>query len=65
MNIAFRANSPELASAFDMAAAGAGFSGLDGHRSLGGFRASLYNAVALDAAEDLASLLMDFASQKA
>jgi len=59
MNVAFRATSPEIASAFGMAAARAGFSGLDGHRSLGGFRASLYNAVTLDAAMALADVVRD------
>ena len=38
-----------------------GFYGLEGHRSIGGLRASLYNAVSLNAAEKLAKFLKEFA----
>lgn len=57
MNVAFGLRDPSLAGSFRQAWEGIGFSGLDGHRSLGGFRASLYNAVGLDAAENLAQFL--------
>ncbi len=57
MNVAFRLRDPSREKAFRVAAAEAGFAGLDGHRSLGGFRASLYNAVTTEAARDLAEFL--------
>lgn len=57
MNVAFRLRDPSREQAFLVAAAEAGFAGLDGHRSLGGFRASLYNAVMLEAARDLSGFL--------
>lgn len=45
MNVVFRLPSPEMDQAFLEDASAAGFYGLEGHRSLGGLRASLYNAV--------------------
>jgi phosphoserine aminotransferase len=45
MNVVFRLPSPELDKTFLEEATAAGFYGLEGHRSLGGLRASLYNAV--------------------
>ena len=36
---------------------------LKGHRSVGGIRASIYNAVGLDAVETLASFMKDFAQK--
>ena len=45
MNVCFRLPSPELESLFLSESEKAGFVGLRGHRSVGGVRASLYNAV--------------------
>lgn len=45
MNVPFRLVSPELDGVFVQQAAAAGFVGLAGHRSVGGVRASLYNAM--------------------
>jgi phosphoserine aminotransferase len=53
-NVAFRLPTRELEGAFLAQAGKAGFYGLEGHRSLGGLRASLYNAVTED---DVASLV--------
>jgi phosphoserine aminotransferase len=39
--------------------------GIKGHRSVGGFRVSLYNAMPLKAVEVLAELMNDFAHTKA
>ncbi|KAM7220935.1 phosphoserine aminotransferase [Rhypophila decipiens] len=39
-----------------------GLTGLKGHRSLGGIRASLYNSVPLEGAEKLAKFIRDFAT---
>ncbi|TVQ59647.1 MAG: 3-phosphoserine/phosphohydroxythreonine transaminase [Phycisphaerales bacterium] len=44
MNVCFRAPSEELEKAFIAEATKAGFDGLKGHRSVGGMRASIYNA---------------------
>lgn len=44
MNITFRASREELEPKFIAEAAEAGLSGLKGHRSVGGMRASVYNA---------------------
>ncbi len=61
MNIAFFL-SPEFSlEYFFKSAESAGFYGLKGHRSLGGVRASLYNALPLEAAEKFAQFLSDFA----
>ena len=51
MNVTFRMESPEAEAAFLETAAGENFIGLKGHRSVGGLRASIYNAVP-DAAID-------------
>jgi phosphoserine aminotransferase len=45
MNVVFRLPTPELDRLFLEESVAAGFYGLEGHRSLGGLRASLYNAV--------------------
>lgn len=60
MNVAFNLASPELERRFLDEAQAAGFSGLAGHRSLGGLRASLYNALTLAAVEQLAGFMADF-----
>lgn len=60
MNVAFRLPTPALEQAFMAEAASAGLAGLDGHRSLGGLRASLYNAVAAEGVDELCALLERF-----
>ncbi len=62
MNVAFNLPSPALEAEFIAAAQAAGFSGLAGHRSIGGIRASLYNGLKLTAAEKLADFMADFQS---
>jgi phosphoserine aminotransferase len=64
MNVVFRLSSEALEEELLAAAAAAGMVGLKGHRSVGGLRASLYNAVPLAWAEALASLLADFARRR-
>jgi phosphoserine aminotransferase len=39
----------------------AGLVGLKGHRSVGGIRASIYNAITLESVEVLASFMKEFA----
>lgn len=62
MNVVFRiaGGNESLEKNFVEAAATAGFIGLAGHRSVGGLRASLYNAVTLEAVQALASCMREF-----
>ena len=57
MNVTFRMESPEAEAAFLETAGASGFIGLKGHRSVGGLRASIYNAVPDAALDALISLL--------
>ncbi len=63
MNVVFRLKSPELEEKFLAAAKAAGMMGLKGHRSVGGMRASLYNAVPVAWAKALGELIADFAKK--
>jgi len=60
MNITFRVADEELEKQFLAEAKAAGFVGLNGHRSVGGCRASTYNAVPLEACEALRDFMVDF-----
>lgn len=60
MNVSFNLDSPELEKRFLADALAAGFSGLAGHRAIGGVRASIYNALTLDAVERLVGFMEDF-----
>jgi len=60
MNVALNLPSAELETHFLADAAAAGFSGLAGHRSVGGIRASIYNALTLQAVEKLVDFMQDF-----
>lgn len=60
MNITFRVTDEELEKQFLAEAKAAGFVGLNGHRSVGGCRASTYNAVPLEACEALRDFMVDF-----
>lgn len=64
MNVVFNLPTPELETEFIADALAAGFSGLAGHRSVGGLRASLYNAVTLEAVGNLADFMADFRRQR-
>ncbi|AZB42242.1 3-phosphoserine/phosphohydroxythreonine transaminase [Bacillus sp. FJAT-42376] len=57
MNITFTLPDKELEKDFLLKAAEKGFIGLNGHRSIGGCRASIYNAVPLEACEKLADFM--------
>ena len=61
MNPVFRLGAEALEEQFVAAAKQAGMVGLKGHRSVGGIRASLYNAVPLAWAEALAAFMKEFA----
>jgi phosphoserine aminotransferase len=60
MNITFRLPTEELTQKFVMESKERGFVGLSGHRSVGGCRASIYNAVSLEACEALADFMKEF-----
>ncbi len=61
MNVPFRLPRPELEPSFAAEAAAAGLTNLTGHRSVGGMRASLYNAMPLAGVEALVGFMRDFA----
>ncbi|MFQ5926383.1 MAG: 3-phosphoserine/phosphohydroxythreonine transaminase [Terriglobia bacterium] len=61
MNITFRLPTEELEAKFLKEAAGQGLHGLKGHRSVGGCRASMFNAFPLAGAQALADFMKDFA----
>ncbi len=63
MNVVFKLPTPELESHFLAKTQAAGLSGLNGHRAIGGLRASLYNALDHEAVATLAELLRDFRRQ--
>ncbi|HZY90608.1 MAG TPA: 3-phosphoserine/phosphohydroxythreonine transaminase [Gemmataceae bacterium] len=63
MNVTFRLPSEALEKQFVSEAKAAGMVGLAGHRSVGGVRASLYNAVPPEACRALASFMADFAGR--
>ncbi len=60
MNITFRLETEELEKAFIKASEQAGFVGLKGHRSVGGLRASIYNAVPYESCKALVEFMQDF-----
>jgi phosphoserine aminotransferase len=61
MNVTFRLPSEALEKQFVSEALAAGMIGLAGHRSVGGIRASIYNAIGLKECEALAAFMKDFA----
>ena len=60
MNVTFVASSDELNDKFVKAAAAAGFVNLKGHRSVGGMRASIYNAMPIEGVEKLVEFMKEF-----
>ncbi len=60
MNVTFRMPSEELEKKFIAEATEKGFVGLKGHRSVGGLRASIYNAFPKKGVEDLVQFMSDF-----
>ena len=65
MNVCFVMHDPSLEEAFLNFTKQQGIVGIKGHRLVGGFRASLYNALPLSSVEFLVSLMNEFASQNA
>jgi phosphoserine aminotransferase len=60
MNISFNLPTPELEAKFIVEATEIGLNGLKGHRSIGGCRASIYNAFPEAGVEKLVSFMADF-----
>ena len=60
MNITFRLPSEELEKTFVKEATAAGLDGLQGHRSVGGIRASLYNAFPEAGVDELVRFMREF-----
>jgi phosphoserine aminotransferase len=62
MNVVFRihGDQEELEAKFVSEAKAAGLSGLKGHRSVGGLRASIYNAHPMEGVQALADFMREF-----
>ena len=60
MNVPFVTGSDELDAKFIKEASAAGFVNLKGHRSVGGMRASIYNAMPLEGVEKLVAFMRTF-----
>jgi phosphoserine aminotransferase len=60
MNVTFRLATEELEKTFVRESTAAGFDGLKGHRSVGGMRASIYNAFPEEGVDALVSFMREF-----
>lgn len=60
MNATFLLENPELQELFDSMWKKAGISGITGHRSVGGYRASMYNALPLESVQVLVDVMKEF-----
>ena len=65
MNVPFVTGNAELDAKFVKEAKEAGFENLKGHRSVGGMRASIYNAMPIEGVEKLVEFMKDFESRNA
>jgi phosphoserine aminotransferase len=59
MNATFLLNDESQAHLFDTMWKEAGISGLPGHRSVGGYRASMYNALPLESVQVLVDVMKE------
>ncbi len=57
MNVSFKLTDESKKETFDTAWKAAGINGLNGHRSLGGYRASLYNALPIESVQVLVDVM--------
>lgn len=64
MNACFLLNDESLTDEFNAMWAAANISGIKGHRSVGGYRASMYNAMPLDGVQALVDVMRDLAQKK-
>ena len=63
MNVNFLLTNDALKDEFDAAWKAAGIIGLNGHRSVGGYRASMYNALELESVQVLVDVMNDFSKK--
>lgn len=63
MNVCFLPTNPDHEAPFMAAAKAAGIDGIKGHRSVGGFRASIYNAMPQEGVQLLVDVMRDFAEK--
>lgn len=59
MNVSFKLTDDSKKEEFDNAWKNAGISGLNGHRSLGGYRASMYNAMPIESVQVLVDVMQN------
>ena len=59
MNVSFKLLDESKKEEFDNAWKNAGISGLNGHRSLGGYRASMYNAMPIESVQVLVDVMQN------
>jgi phosphoserine aminotransferase len=64
MNAVFIMNDPALENEFLELCKKEGMVGIKGHRSVGGFRVSMYNALTLESVKALTDLMKEFARTK-
>lgn len=62
MNVCFVMKNEELETKFEAVCKAANIYGIKGHRSVGGFRASLYNALPISSVQYLTDIMNDFAN---
>ncbi len=65
MNVPFVTGNEELDALFVKEAKAAGFENLKGHRTVGGMRASIYNAMPMEGVESLVAFMKDFEAKHA
>ena len=65
MNVPFITGNDELDKKFVAEAKAAGFENLKGHRSVGGMRASIYNAMPIEGVEKLVAFMKKFEEENA
>lgn len=63
MNVCFLPKDAELTQPFIDACTDAGINGIKGHRSVGGFRASIYNAMTKSSVQALVDVMQDFSKK--
>ena len=59
MNATFTLDNEDLKDTFDTMLQEAGINGLNGHRSVGGYRASMYNALTLESVQVLVEIMSE------
>ena len=57
MNATFTLNDASLKESFENKAKEAGLNGINGHRSVGGYRASMYNALPIESVQELVDVM--------